>query len=454
MKQLLFLIVCFLSFSIGSLAQTPGTFDIATFQAPANWQKQATQNSVQISTEDKTTGAYCLITLFKSLPGTNNSKENFDAAWQTVVKGVIKVSSAPQMTSPANDNGWEILSGFAPFDNDGNKGVAMLVNATGSGKMVNVLILTNTEAYQQNISDFLGSISLKKPVPEVIAPPARNAAVPSQAPVPAASGFTFTTTKFDDGWTSTVQEDWVHVAKGDIRVLIHYPNKQADTYNSVVLDGLKNAWDILVAPRYTTARNFEFKPITGWQAIEFAEADVVEKATAKNVHVVLFKMNYSGGGGRYLEFITADKAAFEREFGPYHQTTSDWEKMESMTNYNKFAIASADLKGKWKNNFTGMTQYANAITGASAGADTHASVETFVFGPGSTYKWDIGVASGFVGSIKFQSAKSAGKFSVPGIWQVAFSDIEGKPKTYAAHFSCVKGARILWLGDTAYGKVE
>jgi len=123
-------------------------------------------------------------------------------------------------------------------------------------------------------------------------------------------------------------------------------------------------------------------------------------------------------------------------------------------NYNKFGIAAADLKGKWTNNFSGTIQYANIYTGASAGTDTRASVENFLFGPGNAYKWDIGVASGFVGSIKFQRVKSSGRFSVPGIWQVAFSDIEGKPKIYNAFVSCVKGARILWLGSTAYGRIE
>ena len=37
------------------------------------------------------------------------------------------------------------------------------------------------------------------------------------------SGVAFTTTNFDDGWTSTVHEDWVEVTKGNIKVLIHYP---------------------------------------------------------------------------------------------------------------------------------------------------------------------------------------------------------------------------------------
>jgi hypothetical protein len=85
--------------------------------------------------------------------------------------------------------------------------------------------------------------------------------------------------------------------------------------------------------------------------------------------------------------------------------------------------------------------------------DTYASSQNFEF-TNNTYKWDIAVASGFVGNIKFQNTKSAGKFSLPGIWQVSFSDMQGKPKTYNAFFSCIKGARVLWLDDTAFAKSE
>lgn len=419
---------------------------------------QPSLSSIQISTEDKATGSYCLITLLKSLPGTENSRENFNAAWQTVVKGTVNVSTAPEMAPSNNAKDWKTEMGFAPFEKDGEKGIAVLASISGYGKMVNVLILTNSPAYEPIITAFLESISLKKPLLENSTTTTKNVpAADSKAALPpsaVASGYAFTTTNFDDGWTSTIQEDWVHVAKGNIRVLIHHPNKQADAYNSVLLDGLKNAWDILVAPRYSSARNMEFKPLTGWQSIDFAEADVVDKRTGRTVHVVLFKMHYSSGAGRYLEFITANKNAFEQEFGPYHETTYGWEAMEKMANYNKFAIAAADLKGKWTNDFSGSLSYVNAYTGASAGTDSHASVENFVFSPGGTYKWDLGVASGRVGAIKFQSVKSTGRVSVPGSWQVTFSDIEGKPRTYAASFSAVKGGRILFLDGKAFGRLE
>jgi hypothetical protein len=430
------------------------TFDIATYTAPKTWKKQTTEAAVQFSKEDAAKGTYCMITLFKSVPGTANSKENFDLAWTSVVKEMVTVATEPEMQQPETENGWEIQSGYAPFESDGNKGAVVLVTSSGFEKMVNIIILTNTDVYEKEMTAFLESISLKKTVP-VAKKPSTNPVKPVQPnTVVKKDGFAFTTTNFDDGWVSTVQEDWVEASKGSVKVLIHYPNKNADAYNSVVLDGLKNAWNVLVAPRYSSASNFEFKPITGWQSIEFAEADCVEKGTNKSVHVVLFKMNYSGGNGRYLEFITSNKNSFEQEFGAYHQTTSGWENVEKMADYNKFAVAASDLKGKWTTNFTGMTQYVNAYTGASAGADTHASTQSYEFGAGNTYRWNIGVASGFVGNIKFQSAKSSGKFSVPNNWQVKFSDIEGKPKTYNVSFTCIKGTRVLWIDGTGFGKAE
>jgi hypothetical protein len=269
-----------------------------------------------------------------------------------------------------------------------------------------------------------------------------------------ANDFAFTSTNFDDGWVATVKDDWVQVTKGATIVLIHYPNKQTDAYTSVLMDGLKNAWNVLVAPKYSSGSNFEFKPLTNWEPIEFAEADMVEKSSGRQVHVVLFKKDYNSGGGKYVEFITADKKSFELEFGTYHEGSSGWEKMENMALYNKFAVAASDLLGKWTNDFSGAIQYVNAYTGADAGMNTHASNENFHFGPGNTYQWDLGVASGPVGNIKFQSVKSSGNFSMVTNWQVKLSDIEGKPRTYNTYFSCIKGLRILWLDNRAFAKVE
>lgn len=41
-----------------------------------------------------------------------------------------------------------------------------------------------------------------------------------------------------------------------------------------------------------------------------------------------------------------------------------------------------------------------------------------------------------------------------GNWQINFSDMEGKPRTFNAYFSCIKGLLILWLDDRAFAKAE
>ena len=42
---------------------------------------------------------------------------------------------------------------------------------------------------------------------------------------------------------------------------------------------LKIAPDVLVAPRYSSASNMQFRPISSWESVEFAEAEMVEKGT-------------------------------------------------------------------------------------------------------------------------------------------------------------------------------
>ncbi len=421
------------------------TFDITTFTAPKGWKKQTTESTVQLSKEDAAKGTYCIITLMKAVPGTPNSKENFDAAWESVVKQMVTTSVDPEMQVPSKDGEWEAQSGYAPFENEGNKGVALLVTLSGYQKMVNILVLTNTDAYEKDVTTFLESIDFTKQIAKT-----NTGKTLSKQPevTPAVKGnFAFTTTNFDDGWVATEQADWVQVSKGTIRVLIHYPNKTADAYNSVVMDGLKNAWNILVAPKYSTASNFEFKPITGWQTIEFAEADAVEKITGKTVHVVLFKMNYSNGSGKYLEFITPDKQAFEQEFGAYHETSYGWEKMENMIKRNKFAIAANDLLGKWSTNDYASLTYYYVNTGGTAGTTSTSTADEFTFLQGNNYQSNHSGASGMAGNMKFSSQNYKGKSSVTN-WSVTLTNrFQGATEKYDCYFEAIKGGRILLMTD-------
>jgi hypothetical protein len=259
MKKII-LLFAFCDFVGNAFAQKE-TFDVTTYTVPTHWKKQPAESAVQFSKEDTAKGTYCIITLYKAVPGTADSKQNFDLAWASVVKEMVTVSAAPEMQPPATENGWETHSGYAPFESDGNKGVVVLVTASGSEKMVNMIILTNTDIYEKDITDFLESVSLKKPVPAKQATTnAKKTVQPVKQTAPLTNGFAFITTNFDDGWTSTVQEDWVQVTKGNTKVLLHYPNNKINAANTDVDVMCAAAWNVLVAPRYSNMENYRVTP--------------------------------------------------------------------------------------------------------------------------------------------------------------------------------------------------
>lgn len=427
------------------------TFDLITYSPPREWKKEENENIVSYSVTNNFDKTWCKIGIVKSANSKGSIEQDFKLEWTKLVATPYNITDTPHTSEVSAADGWKIQSGSGQFMFNNAKAAAILTTFSGYGRCVSIIAITGNQRHIDDIESFISHIELKIPDTNQIVQEEIMAQTSQQT---TDKGFAFNTTNFDDGWVATVKDDWVQVTKGATIVLIHYPNKQADAYNSVLMDGLKNAWNVLVAPKYSSASNFEFKPLTNWEPIEFAEADMVEKSSGRQVHVVLFKKDYNSGGGKYVEFITADKKSFEEEFGAYHEGSSGWEKMEHMATYNKFAVAASDLSGKWTNDFSGAVQYVNAYTGADAGMDTHASNENFHFGPGNTYQWDLGVASGAVGNIKFQSVKSNGDFSMVGNWQVKLSDIEGKPRTYNTYFSCIKGLRILWLDNKSFAKVQ
>jgi len=139
-------------------AQQKQVFDIATYTLPTGWQHSKKPETVTVSKEDKD-GNFCIITLYKSVESGNDSKQNFDISWEALVQNVLATGKAT-MQPAGTDNGWVSEIGSAPFEKDGIKGAAILITSTGNGKMINTVIITNTNKYQKEMELFLDAISL------------------------------------------------------------------------------------------------------------------------------------------------------------------------------------------------------------------------------------------------------------------------------------------------------
>lgn len=159
-SRICLLLIIFPVFSIISFAQEK--FDIITFKTPKGWQKEAKSSAIQFAIEDASKRTFCLMMLFKSVPAGEDSKKNFQISWQAIVKDMLAKAAEPQLQPTATENGWNVESGTAQYENNGTRGVAMLVSATGGGKIINLLILTNTDAYQTEVMRFIESLVLPK----------------------------------------------------------------------------------------------------------------------------------------------------------------------------------------------------------------------------------------------------------------------------------------------------
>ncbi len=431
---------CFCLGAINVMAQKQ-VFDLVSYTQPSGWIKEVKGNQTSYTKTDKKTSTWCQVFILKSTISKGNIDADFESEWQELVVKNYNPAEMSQTTEVQESGGWKIKAGAGKFVFNNQHAMVMMTTASGYERCASIVAITNSDIYTEDITRILESVEMINPMQEI----------PAEQPVIVNSGnsqFEFTTTRFDDGWTSTVQEDWVEVTKDGIKVLLHYP-KEGTIFpaDPEVLTGA--AWDILVAPRYSNLKNYKASYIATYERPNLGMGHAVEKATGKDVFIVLFRQGQSG----WIEIVSPDKNSFIQQF-KFDPESIQWDSnsdlmipLQNLAGYNKFAIGAADLKGKWTSDFTGIQQLYNVYTGSYAGMNINQSNEEFIFNGDNTYHWKLLVVNGMVGNARFTEVKSAGQFSVPNNWQVYFSKIESGPKTFHAFWSCIKGARILNLLD-------
>lgn len=452
MKLYTFLLL--LGMSTGLYAQQTA-FDIFKFNAPPGWTKGEEANvQINYTNVNQQTGAWCRFVIYKSTEGSGNLTSDFNKEWNDLVLPVHQVNETPLMADSAVQNGWSSISGTGKFLFDNKECTVMLRVYSLQHRCSGIIAVTNNmNDYEKTIQDFLSAVTLQEQA--VFMPPAKqdNAVPGNNSSLPAAisTPFQFNTTNFDDGWTSVVKEDWVEVYKGDIRVLLHYPREEEKKYISQQDESTRFFWNLYVAPRYSNLRNFELLNYNmSFEPGHFACGLLTDNKTGQDVWVTLFSKAKSG----WIEIITKDKQDFVKAFGISNPNTNfdEWEPLQKLATYNKFAVGENDITGKWSNDFTASNNYYNVYTGIYAGSSTYASRQTFVFNKDNTFNWEIFVSNfGTATRSGLDHGKSTGTFKLLNNWQIWFSEIERKSKTYNAYFTCIKGRRILWLQDISYG---
>lgn len=441
MKKII--LFCLFSFIAAISFAQKETFDLISYTPLKGWTKEEKQNVVVYTKVDNKNKTWCQIGVYKSTESKGNIEDDLQSEWNEMAVKQFSITDSMQATETQEADGWKIKSGSGKFTFNNQPAAVLLTTFSGYDRCTSIIATTNSQAYLEAIQNFVGTIDLKKP--ETIT----NTNIQTvQQNSSSNSGFAFTTTNFDDGWTSTVQEDWVEVTKGNLKVLLHYP-KDGTIFPADPGPLTNAAWNILVAPRYSNLKNYKTSYISTFDRPYLGMGYATENTTGKNVFIVFFHQGHLG----WLEFIAPDKDAFIQQF-KFDPETIQWDSnsdlmnpLLNMTGYNKFAVAASDFKGKWTSDFTGIQQLYNVYTGQYAGMNINQSNEEFIFNADNSYSWKLLAVNGVIGNVKAVEVKSAGQFNVPNNWQIYFSKIETGPRTFHAFWSCIKGARVLNLLD-------
>ncbi len=307
-----------------------------------------------------------------------------------------------------------------------------------------VTVATNTTQPAQTPPQPTTDAGATQP-PPAAAPPAPSAPATATAPPAGPSTFAFHTTNFDDGWTSTIGDDYVTITKGDLRIVQHYKREEESKYMSVIAEETTLFWNLLVAPRYRDVTNLVVEQSNpgGYQPINYAEAEATDIATGRRGYIVLF--NHPNRNSRWMEFMTPDKATFEREFGPYRGSGTEWDRWLAMAGRNRFGVSASDFSGTWSDSFASGTGMVYAATGRSAGM-LYAGGSTEITFNGAAYREMIAGAEGMVGSIRQRTVEYTGAFTVLDNWTVSLANnFAGRTRRFHAAFQGVKGGRVLNL---------
>jgi hypothetical protein len=424
---------------ISLFAQQKDSFDLVSYSIPKGWKKEKGNGNVSHTITDTKTGAYAKLIIYKSIPGSNNLQADFDKEWAELIATPYKTLNKPETTEEELPGGWKVKTGTAPFVFNSKKSAATLITGISNGHKISLAILTNSEKYQQDIETIGNSIQLKE------AP-----RIQTQIPPAPDNIYTFTTSTFDDGWKSTVHNDYVLLEKNNYSVYLNFSVPyNASQFSGTGIRDAEFYWDNYVTKLFKV----KTKQLNdgGSMALKppYMEGYATDNRTGKSCFIGMY-LNIVPNAVNIIIGTAPSEAAFRQLFPKANDPFGS--DLSTMTRYNKFAVAANDLIGKWQNGNTETAQwYYVSPSGYEgyAGMTVAATSATFLFNSNNTYTSIHNGATGAVGNMKTFQQEYHGNYNVSNWMITATNRYGGKTDRFDAFFLAVRGGRILKLNNNA-----
>jgi hypothetical protein len=154
-----FFICCFL-FPKTGFCQTE-KLGIVSYTPPKWMTKTFKGNVVAFSELNRTTGGFCIITLYGATQSSGDPQSDFTREWDNLVIKPLKAEANPKTETQLAD-GWTIIAGGAETNSEVGKAAAFLTVISGRGKTISILAVFNKPEYITQVDAFISTIDLDK----------------------------------------------------------------------------------------------------------------------------------------------------------------------------------------------------------------------------------------------------------------------------------------------------
>src|SRR5436309_10934521 len=118
--------------------------DIIEYTPPGGWTKTPKDGLIVFSNLDKTTGGYCLLTVYPSTASVGSSQKDFINSWNEKVVKAFKAEANPKTETQTVD-GWTSVSAATQIESDGARSAVMMTVISGYGRTASILALLNNQ---------------------------------------------------------------------------------------------------------------------------------------------------------------------------------------------------------------------------------------------------------------------------------------------------------------------
>lgn len=446
MNRLLLMTAC-MAATITIAAQNE-SFDIFSYQAPAGWKKEKEGNLLKFTKIDNASKTWCVITLVKSTASKGSIEADFTSEWNELV---VKNYNPTEKMEETNDeaDGWKIRASAGKFRFNNSEAVVLITTMSGHKVCASVVATTNNNAFMTDIQSFLNNINLKKPAggnTGASLQPTLNTPGTDPGPV---------STRFDDGWVSTVKNDWVEVTKGDINVFLWYALPyNASSFSGTGVVDRDYYWDNFVS-KYYTIQTKQYKDngeVIGSLKPGYVEGWAVDKQNGEKRFIGM-RLDISPNTASVVIGSAKDEASLWAQFPKANGSAFGPSDLSAMRGYNKFAVTEKELLGTWVDGGSSAIQwYYVSPSGntSNAGMQVAARSSTYHFNSGGNYTSIHNGATGMVGNMNTFQQNYKGKYNVTSWTLTATNRFEGKTQAFNAWFEIIRGGRILHLQDQKY----